>query len=730
MLSQRGLLPTFAHAGALAATYQNRPGFKYPVTYSAGVAWRWKALDGQKPKYVWLGGKPDACRYYTPFGLAHLRAAVAANEGALYIANGEPAVIAYHAAGVPNVLSWFGEANVPADLPAFLTDLGVRRLYYPADKDAAGVKSARKVRAALTHSALDFHPLRWGDSLPDHADANDLWMQVNFDPAAFRSALANLDALILPAEVELPKAPRPIFDPVSAARDRQDAIDQILRLLDMKGSRKPNAKGWITSLHCPFHDDHNPSASFNVESGTLTCHGSCGHNYTLAEVCARFGIAWERERPPERRAVEHPTAAPIEQPMPTGAPSWFGGHLPNTWRTALLVLSDPTAAVVELIERAAAAGDISLSAFTLSDLLACQSKHGFDLSKTTLFAALLSVRSIFNTKEKPDIDSNAKNGTRGVYYVPQDAETALSSLLDALEAHYLLHPFTPEHFLGFDDLVHDRAGMSQRLNDSLEKERSLSANEAADRRAWWTKRLTWHNSTPLPAGWTIDGTTSYRAAYLRGMIVEQPDRQRSYKQIAALLGCGVGSVKKYIMLAGAKNEVQIKVVAVASAAEVRAAQYQHKARVCYYEAVYPDSSVVRSYFADDTEFVEAHVRQGAVVQVELQGASKQRVIKDTPPEKPARPPHQRAQSEESAPRITAPSGELSEIEPERERYLRQQFSLALRLCETPTRGSNWILPTGELVAKRAGSKTLLRALLAVLDERDERKHPKASDLVF
>jgi len=37
---------------------------------------------------------------------------------------------------------------------------------------------------------------------------------------------------------------------------------------------RPNAKGWTVAL-CPFHDDHDPSLSVNVENGAFRCF-ACG----------------------------------------------------------------------------------------------------------------------------------------------------------------------------------------------------------------------------------------------------------------------------------------------------------------------------------------------------------------------------------------------------------------------------------------------------------------------
>lgn len=37
---------------------------------------------------------------------------------------------------------------------------------------------------------------------------------------------------------------------------------------------RANQTGWALGL-CPFHDDHNPSLSVNLETGAFACH-ACG----------------------------------------------------------------------------------------------------------------------------------------------------------------------------------------------------------------------------------------------------------------------------------------------------------------------------------------------------------------------------------------------------------------------------------------------------------------------
>src|SRR5262249_5410101 len=151
-LFRRGIDTTAMSAGWSHVSYRGAQYYRYPVYAPDAdviVAYRMKALPGQTgAKYLWVDSKPAGAVEYRHPGVK-LRAAVAAAGGVLWIANGDPSVLAYAAGGVANALSWFGEGSVPPTLAQDLQRLGVREVRYPADKDDAGRKSAAKVLDAL-----------------------------------------------------------------------------------------------------------------------------------------------------------------------------------------------------------------------------------------------------------------------------------------------------------------------------------------------------------------------------------------------------------------------------------------------------------------------------------------------------------------------------------------------------------------------------------------------------
>jgi hypothetical protein len=153
ILRKRGIL-----AAAQRAQWQPQGNcWQYPIYDLSGavLTYRYKAqpraLDmaaksDSKPKYWWAGQKPDNCHYYL---LPGLQGAIREHHGLLYIASGEPDVLAFKSAGIDNVLCWFGETSVPPNLVALLRELGVKEVVVYPDRDRTGYKAAEKIAAAL-----------------------------------------------------------------------------------------------------------------------------------------------------------------------------------------------------------------------------------------------------------------------------------------------------------------------------------------------------------------------------------------------------------------------------------------------------------------------------------------------------------------------------------------------------------------------------------------------------
>ena len=84
------------------------------------------------------------------------------------------------------------------------------------------------------------------------------------------------------------------------------------------GVERYNERGWSNNVHCPFHHDQHPSATWNAHDGALVCHAGCRPNdgrraFGWLETATALGInldgirAQVRNTPPE--APERPGTA-------------------------------------------------------------------------------------------------------------------------------------------------------------------------------------------------------------------------------------------------------------------------------------------------------------------------------------------------------------------------------------------------------------------------------------
>ena len=251
----------------------DKRGWTYPVYDRAGVviARRWKAYDSAaKPKYLWLDGT-KAQVYHVGAGL---RDAITDAGGVLYIANGEPAVLTFHAAGLFNVLSFFGESILPNTVADDLLALDVQIVRYYPDQDQAGQRAALKLRAALQGSGITFDCRALPADLPDKADTNDWWQKLDFDAVVFQAALSDAPAADLPAPETAPALIRRQQQaaPVGGQSVNWDAertcwwTQIVLPALDAAAPVQ-KGRGKYQYRYCPnpTHADHTPSFRISTD---------------------------------------------------------------------------------------------------------------------------------------------------------------------------------------------------------------------------------------------------------------------------------------------------------------------------------------------------------------------------------------------------------------------------------------------------------------------------------
>lgn len=269
VLAGRGLLTAAQEAGWRPHKRHGVEGWAYPVYNAQGVRYavenngltRWKAADGSVPKYLWLHGKPDGVRYYlhpdTP-------QAIKDSGGILYLASGEPDVLAFRAAGLKNTTCWFdGETSVPATLADDLKRLGVVIVWYYPDRDRTGLQAASKIAEALKDSGIELGVQELPGEVGSKFDVNHLWQACEYQPQRFRERLSLLDPV---ADTDLYLYGDALDD---APLDTGKAVDfdanglyrewmaQIVDALGQPAKRSGKVQYWRCPL--PGHEDKHPS---------------------------------------------------------------------------------------------------------------------------------------------------------------------------------------------------------------------------------------------------------------------------------------------------------------------------------------------------------------------------------------------------------------------------------------------------------------------------------------
>lgn len=282
----------------------------YPVWDAEGkvIATRAKAFpntqQAKDKKYYWPDGKPNnpAADWYTPPGTLE---AIEAAGGVAYLANGEAALLAFHAAGIYNVIATcHGENTVPKNTDVTLQSFRIATLINIPDKDEAGVKAAAKWRDALLNSDIGYQAKQWPDYLPEKSDFNDLWIHVAFDAQAARKALNECQALILPQ----PAVKTPVLPDLPRGEAPSSLIDALVSELRARGHRKQN-KEWLNGLSI-FREEDNASAGLNTKNGVYYDFGN-GESYNPIETAEKLGIDWKRFYPekPAKKAKARPDSS-------------------------------------------------------------------------------------------------------------------------------------------------------------------------------------------------------------------------------------------------------------------------------------------------------------------------------------------------------------------------------------------------------------------------------------
>ena len=306
LLEKRGILAVAQSAGWKPYTITRNDGqftgWSYPVYNAAGQPYsqqRWKNANGTGPKYWWPHKKPENAKYYF---LPGFMSAVQSSGGIAYCAGGEPNVLAFHAAGLPNAFCWMdGEGSVPKSLPKDLAYMGVKTLFYPADRDHAGMASAHAVQEMLSGSNIDLYLLQLPGEMGSKYDVNDYWIELGFNATEFKElwALPEIDPveLHLDSRLSLGKKEGAYSEIASQVKGwRNEWIKLIVSALGSPVTHEGNVDRWRCPL--PEHDDTHPSfriaAELNADFPWPMC--SCGiqnQDKPWEQVAGAVGVeAW------------------------------------------------------------------------------------------------------------------------------------------------------------------------------------------------------------------------------------------------------------------------------------------------------------------------------------------------------------------------------------------------------------------------------------------------------
>lgn len=343
-----------------------REFWRYPVLGSAGSrVHRRKNLDsGGKPKYHWDFGKkkskdaedltrPADVLYYALGGLVE---AIARNEGEVWFVGGEPNVWAMHSAfalnanETINATNWLlGEGTVPDTLVDDLHSWGVKRVFFPFDRDATGIRSAVKVWLKLRDTDIEYTPLHLPGEIGTGYDVNNYWIGWEFDHASFQEHLYT-PLLPIVTEDELGEWHKLYFEtdeddaplwkqqsgsvPEGRSKDLPPRFYQAIETaLNIQGY-KPNGYSkpipCIVNNHTHDKDKGRQAAGWHGETKHFKCF-KCGAVLNAKETGAALGIDWQDYKDQPAQAASRPrdnyppdeedVTAPIEYDTPTPIPS-------------------------------------------------------------------------------------------------------------------------------------------------------------------------------------------------------------------------------------------------------------------------------------------------------------------------------------------------------------------------------------------------------------------------
>lgn len=630
------------------------PGWAYPVyDYETGnvLAHRFKGKPGTKMKYGWIPGKPDHANadWYI---LPETPDAIKANNGVCYLANGEPSLLAYHAAGIHNAIATtLSEVGIPKNLIDVLQGFGISRLIYPVDNDSAGEKSAINWRDALRDSVIDYESLSWGEFAPKKADANDMWILAEFAPVIFRETLRNAIPLQLPAP-EVTKLPQITSD---FTRTPDGLISAIISQAESRGYRGHGE--WVNGK-CLFpenhtHGDRNPSAGINKTSGVFNCF-TCGKSLSVKKVAEHFNINWKAYYPePEARHNTNISTAKFSD-----APGrvWFPDGMADSWRSEIMqCFTKTTGAIIEGANIASNKKLINPQCFEIPELIEALHEVGFYISKSSVYNQLEILEDTFFPKSDTNKDNNnTLSGFGNKSHRPAQCYS-FRSLQDAYERicvrakyrlwermlppdskHSLLPVFNSDILQSID--IEDSQEAAESINNqsdveqahNREQEEYQKLEKRISKKLLQRKEAMQHlKSTPL-ADYEITNGRSYGDAFYRGIHEAEAragiESNRSRQERAELIGVRPQQITSTDARNGIGNIDHKPIIKIESSQQAYAQKgYLRKAWI-----VDTATGEVETLHEPKRRIIAAAVEQGKQVKIEAQLPNIQFIAEEEP----------------------------------------------------------------------------------------------------
>jgi hypothetical protein len=618
--------------------------------------------DG-KDKYLWHEGS-SVTYYHAP----NIQSEIDKAGGVVIFAAGEPDVLTFLEAGIHNVISWFGEGNVPKTLAEDMKALGVREILYWPDRDKAGKVSGRKVRAATRDTDIACKIFELPAHLGDKADTNDLWVYHRGNQEAFKADLTNCKALVLPNDE------KPVKHTDSG--NYEQTSDELIQLICNHWNLTEFAADGFSkqTVPVPFRADQNPSGAFNRHSGVLLDRAT-SIGYAKWKVAKALGIEWKRQRP-EKHNHQHRKNSPsgeksaeasvsdipatVDSSSDEKSPLWFLGTLPDSWRSAFCNYFKPSvAAVVELVHELARQGYIQPESFTLEQVSDQQMLVGFFLSAKTIREMITEELESFFPKNdiKSDTDSMPKKEKK----LGRPSQTYRFASFETVKATILAFAnprIKEQHFPGTDPellVTVFEAPMLEAIKELSpveatelttllnSKTKDFRAKNEAQYKVRWKRAkrqyfaleasLSNLHSTELPPA-PIRKAKDYKALFLRGQ-VEAGQDNRSGREIAQSLGMQRQSVNQILSHAGVESISQYERVSIdkSNVAKLDRIGYEVKG---YPRTLHIDTQVMPYNPEQAASVINEAIEQGKEVAITYQVKNKQVIATDEIfPEKPA-----------------------------------------------------------------------------------------------